>query len=311
MQHNTYDVEFYGPNAMCGVYYLGALRAGEEMARAVGDEDSAREYRRLFDNGRKWIDANLFNGEFYIQKIRGVPLDKIAPSLRSNMGSEGTEDPQYQLGSGCLADQLVGQYMAEVAGLGDLLAGANLRKTLASIYRYNFKRTLSEHNTVQRTYALNDEAGLVVCDYGKAARPRIPFPYYAEVWTGLEYTAASHMMFAGMMREGVEIIRNARARFDGEKRNPWDEPECGHHYARAMSAWSAVLAASGFRYHGGRESVSMLPRAGAGRVPVLLGERNGLGHVCRELADAPRSGWTTARWRAGRAAFAAPAYRRR
>ena len=195
------------------------------------------------------------------------------------MGSEGTEDPQYQLGSGCLADQLVGQYMAEVAGLGDLLAGANLRKTLESIYRYNFKRTLSGHNTVQRTYALNDEGGLVVCDYGKAARPRIPFPYYAEVWTGLEYTAASHMMFAGMMREGVEIIRNARARFDGEKRNPWDEPECGHHYARAMSAWSAVLAASGFHYHGGRESVSMLPPCGRRRVPVFLGQRYGLGDV--------------------------------
>jgi hypothetical protein len=151
--------------------------------------------------------------------------------------------------------------MAEVAGLGDLLTGANLRKTLESIYRYNFKRTLSGHETVQRTYALNDEGGLVVCDYGKAARPRIPFPYYAEVWTGLEYTAASHMMFAGMSRQAIDIIRNARARFDGEKRNPWDEPECGHHYARAMSAWSAVLGASGFRYHGGRESVAILPRA--------------------------------------------------
>ncbi|HEV2448058.1 MAG TPA: GH116 family glycosyl-hydrolase, partial [Candidatus Sulfopaludibacter sp.] len=65
VQHNTYDVEFYGPNPQCGIYYLGALRAGEEMARAVGD-GAAAGYRRLFESGRQWIDANLFNGEFYV-----------------------------------------------------------------------------------------------------------------------------------------------------------------------------------------------------------------------------------------------------
>ena len=260
VQHNTYDVEFYGPNPMCGIYYLGALRAGEEMARAVGDDGAAAEYRRLFENGRKWIDANLFNGEYYVQQIRGTEKSKIAPALMSTMGSEETENPQYQVGGGCLVDQLVGQYLAEVAGLGDLVSRANVRKTLQSIYRYNYKRTLAEHDTVQRTFALNDEAALVICDYGKARRPRIPFPYYAEVMTGFEYAAASHMLFAGMTREGVECIRNIRARYDGERRNPWDEAECGHHYARAMAAWSGVLALSGFRYHGASGTVWVMPR---------------------------------------------------
>ena len=263
VQHNTYDVEFYGPNGMCGIYYLGALRAGEEMARAVGDDAAAQEYRRLFDSGSKWIDANLFNGEYYIQQVRGVPADKIAPSLRSSMGSEGTENPEYQLGGGCLADQLVGQYMAEAAGLGNLVNGEHIRKTLESIYRYNFKRSLATHENVQRTFALNDEAAVVVCDYGKAKRPRIPFPYYAEVFTGLEYVAASHMLYAGMTREGVECIHATRARYDGERRNPWDEAECGHHYARAMAAWSGLLAMSGFRYHGATEAVTVLPRTSA------------------------------------------------
>ena len=57
VQHNTYDVEFYGPNPLCGIYYLGALRAAEEMARAVGDNGAAAEYRGLFERGSKWIDA--------------------------------------------------------------------------------------------------------------------------------------------------------------------------------------------------------------------------------------------------------------
>ena len=108
---------------------------------------------------------------------------------------------------------------------------------------------------MQRTYALNDEAGLLVCDYGKAERPKIPFPYYAEVWTGLEYSTAALMLYAGMVREGLECIAESRARYDGVKRNPWDEPECGHHYARAMSAWSGVLALSGFRYHAPKAAV--------------------------------------------------------
>jgi non-lysosomal glucosylceramidase len=259
VQHNTYDVEFYGPNPMCGIYYLAALRAGEEMARAVGDS-SAAEYRRLFESGRKWIDANLFHGEFFVQKIRGFSKDEIAPSLRSTMGADDTEHPQYQVGEGCLVDQLVGQYLAEVAGLGSLVSEEHIKKTLASIYRYNHKKSLVNHDTVQRTYALNDESAMVICDYGKAERPRIPFPYYAEAWTGLEYTIAAHMLYAGMTREGLECIENVRSRYDGVKRNPWDEPECGHHYARAMSAWSGVLALSGFRYHGARAAVIAAPR---------------------------------------------------
>jgi uncharacterized protein (DUF608 family) len=255
VQHNTYDVEFYGPNPQCGIFYLGALRAGEEMARAVGDTASAADYRALFERGSQWIDANLFNGEFYIQKIRGVAKDKIAPNLLSDMGSANTEIPEYQVGGGCLLDQLIGQYLAEVAGLGPLVSTANIHKTLESIWRYNYKRTLVGHDCVERTYVLNDEPALMVCDYGQAERPHVPFPYYAESWTGLEYLAAAHLLFAGMTREGVEAVRNVRARYDGERRNPWNEPECGHHYARAMSSWSTLLAASGFRYHGGRQSV--------------------------------------------------------
>lgn len=259
VQHNTYDVEFYGPNPMCGIYYLGGLRAAEELARAAGDRIAADLYRRLFEQGGRWIDANLFNGEFYIQKVRGFRKDEIAKDLRSSMGAEDTENPEYQAGAGCLVDQLVGQYLADAGGLGPLVSPENIRTTLHSIYRYNYKRSLAEHDNVERTYALNDEAAVVVCDYGKAERPRIPFPYFAEAWTGLEYTAAALMMRWGMTEQGVEIVRSARARFDGEKRNPWDEAECGHHYARAMSSWSTLLAMSGFRYDGANQAVSTTP----------------------------------------------------
>jgi non-lysosomal glucosylceramidase len=260
VQHNTYDVEFYGPNPMCGIYYLGALRAGEEMARAAGDQAAAQTYRQLFEQGSRWVDANLFNGEFYVQKPRGFRKEEIANHLRSDMGSENTEAPEYQVGAGCLVDQLVGQYLADISGLGPLVSPAKIRATLQSIYRYNYKRSLVEHDNTERTFALNEEASVVICDYGKAERPLVPFPYFAETMTGFEYTAAVLMMSWGMVDEGVECLRNTRLRYDGEKRNPWDEAECGHHYARAMAAWSSVVALSGFSYDGAKASVIAIPR---------------------------------------------------
>jgi uncharacterized protein (DUF608 family) len=277
VQHTTYDVEFYGPNPLCGIYYLAALRAAQEMALALGDSDAAREYRALFDKGSAWIDQNLFNGEYYIQKVRGIPKAQIALVTIGNMGADNPEAPEFQLGEGCLADQLIGQYLADLAGLGPLLDPAHIRKTLESIRKYNYRAQLFEHDSVQRVYALNDEPAVLVCDYGKGVRPKIPFPYYAEAWTGIEYLVAAQFIHAGMVAEGVETVENVRMRFDGERRNPWDEPECGHHYARAMSAWSSVVAYSGFDYHGARKSVALMPKSSAAGLSSFWSTASGWG----------------------------------
>jgi len=288
VQHNTYDVEFYGPNPQCGIYYLGALRAVEEMARAVGDADTAAECHRLFRSGSRWIDEKLFNGQYYIQQVRSIPRNQIAKATISDMGSDRPDKPDFQLGEGCLVDQMVGQYLAEVAGLGHLLDPLKIRKTLESIYRYNYKRQLYEHDSVQRIFAVNDEAALVICDYGSGKRPPIPFPYFAEVMTGFEYQAAVHMLYMGVVREGSECIENIRRRYDGERRNPWDEAECGHHYARAMAAWSAVPALSGFRYHGAEKSVTAMPRIHSARFSSIWSTAMGWG----TFAQAAQNGRT-------------------
>ena len=230
------------------------------MARTVGDNQSASEYRRVFESGSKWVDANLFNGEYYIQQIEGHPASDIAKGLRSGMGADDPQHPQYQVGDGCLVDQLLGQYLADVAGLGPLVTGEHVRKTLDSIYRYNHKAHLFDHDTVQRTFALNDEAALVICDYGRGKRPKIPFPYYAEVMTGFEHSTAALMLYQGMTDRGLECINDIRRRYDGVRRNPWDEAECGHHYARAMASWSGMLASSGFNYRGSDRCVIASPR---------------------------------------------------
>jgi hypothetical protein len=283
-QHNTYDIEFFGPNPLSGIWYLGGLRAAEEMARGVGDKAAAAEYGRLFENGSKWTDANLFNGEFYIQKVQGRPKSAIAEGLLWTAGAADTENPDFQMGEGCLADQVLGQYFSCIAGLGDLVESSKARQALASIHKYNFKPDLSEHESVQRTYALNDEAGLVICDYAGRERPVNPFPYYAEVWTGIEYQVAAHMFYEGMIEEGVEIIEAVRQRHDGVRRNPWNEPECGHHYARALAGWSAVLSLCGFDYSALEETVSLAPRMKANPVRGFWSMPTGWGSFTQSVA---------------------------
>jgi len=260
VQHNTYDVEFYGPNPLCGVYYLGALRAGEEIARVLGDADAASEYHRLFMNGSHWLDQNLFNGQYYVQKVEGRPAEQIAQGLRAGSGAANTLAPDYQMGDACLADQLLGQCQAHIAGLGYLLNEAKVRTALKSVYQYNYRPSLGEHADLQRTYALNDEGGVLVATYPLGKRPEIPFPYFGEIWTGLEYQLAASLAFEGMTTEALNIVESARRRFDGERRNPWNEPECGHHYARAMASWGCFLAWSGFRYNAPQRELSLMPR---------------------------------------------------
>ncbi|HXH51596.1 MAG TPA: GH116 family glycosyl-hydrolase [Terriglobia bacterium] len=259
IQHNTYDIEFIGPNPFCGMWYLAALRAGEEMARAMGDASAAAEYQRTFRQGSAWVDANLFNGEFYVQKVGSIAKDDIAKGLQAGMGTADTEHPIYQVGTGCLSDQLMGQYFALIAGLGLLVNRDNVEKALRSIWRYNYKQNLGDHASVQRAYALNNEAGLIMCEYPHGERPQIPFPYFAEVWSGSEYAAAALMISMGLVAEGVQIVESTRRRFDGEKRNPWNEAECGYHYARPMSSWAPLLALSGFRYNGIEKAVAARP----------------------------------------------------
>ena len=176
--------------------------------------------------------------------MRGFRKDEIANNLRSDMGSENTQKlPSTSSARAAWWISLWASIWRTYAGWERWCRRKRYAPRFESIYRYNYKRSLAQHDNVQRTFALNDEASVVICDYGKAERPHIPFPYFAETMTGFEYTAAVLMMNWGMVDEGVECVRNMRARYDGEKRNPWDEAECGHHYARAMASWSAVRCA--------------------------------------------------------------------
>lgn len=240
-QHNTYDIEFFGENPLCGIYYLAGVRAVEELATVMDEPELAARCRTAFAQGSRRLDELLWNGSFYVQRLADVNAYK------------------YQHGIGCLSDQLLGQLHARILNLGDLVPAEHSRAALDAIFAHNFKRNFSRHHNTQRTYVLNDEAGLLMCSWPDGGRPNFPFVYSDEVWTGVEYHVAAHLMYEGRVAEGLEIVEAVRARHDGVRRNPWNEVECGHHYARSMSSWALLLALTGAHADMGRSELSFAP----------------------------------------------------
>uniref|UniRef100_A0A2B4S1T6 Lon protease homolog n=1 Tax=Stylophora pistillata TaxID=50429 RepID=A0A2B4S1T6_STYPI len=225
-QHNTMDINYKGPNPQMAVWYLGALKASEKMANYLGDKTFAKECKTLFDKGSKWVDEQLFNGDYY-EHLIPEGHEKIA-----------------QLGKGCLVDQLVGQYLSHTADLGYVLSKKNIQKTLKSIMKYNLVSNFNEHFNTFRSFGVGDEKGLIMASYPKGDLLDFPFPYYTEIMTGFEYSTGAHMLYEGQTENGLSVFKNIRNRYDGYKRNPFNEGEYGHHYARAMAAWAGILGMS-------------------------------------------------------------------
>ncbi len=246
-QHNTMDVNYFGPNPQMQFWYLGALKAASAMATAMKDKAFAKECDRIFASGSAWTDANLFNGEYYEHRITD-------PETFAFLDENETMIPDFQLGKGCLVDQLVGQYMAHICGLGYLADKEKIRTTLRSIMKYNFVEDIHGHFNNMRSYVFDGESALLMASWPKG-RLKVPFPYFAEAMTGFEYTAAVGMIYEGMTDDAFKCIKAIRDRFDGRKRNPFSEPECGHHYARSMASWSAIPALSGFHFSAVERSI--------------------------------------------------------
>ena len=258
-QHHTLDMELFGPNAWLNGFYLAALKAGAEMAEALGAQEKAVEYADLFRKGKEWSDRHLFNGEYYIQQLdlkdRSV-LDQY--SVGKTLFGDSTADSywdaehqeiKYQTGEGCMVDQVIAQWHANLCGLGEIFDKEQTYKALQSIYLYNYKENLRDHVNPCRLYAMNDEAGTLICAWptGKY-EPVIAAPYAQETWSGCEYQVAAHMIQEGLVEEGLKITQAVRNRYDGEKRNPWNEFECGSNYARSMASYALLNAYSGFEF---------------------------------------------------------------
>ena len=287
--HNTYDIEFWGPDGMCTSIYLGALSALSKMARAVGEAADATAYEELALRCARFMDEQLFNGEYYQQKVQymGLRSDSFARAM-SQVDEHSSEmqrllkkeGPKYQYGNGCISDGVIGAWMARTYGIETPLARENVRSTLQAIFKHNFKTDLAQHANAQRSgYAMGHEPGLLLCSWPKGGKPTLPFVYSDEVWTGIEYQVASHLIAEGFVREGLTIVKALRSRYDGRVRNPWNEYECGNYYARAMSSYSLLGALAGFRYSAVQRTLWFGPAVAARPFRTFFSTASGFGTI--------------------------------
>lgn len=244
-QANTYDIAFYGANTYVGSLYLSALKAAGKMADLMGDAEFSKKCNTIFESGKKLSVDKLWNGEFFIQD---VDLKKHA---------------QFQYGPGCLSDQLFGQTWAHLYDLGYIYPEQNVKRALQSIWKYNWAPAVgvqTKNHKPERIYADSDEPGLLVATW--------PFNkhmgedgvrYRDEVWTGIEYQVATNMIYEGMVDEGLSLIKSIHQRYNPAKHNPWNEIECGDHYARALASWGVLVALQGYQYDGPQKMLSIDP----------------------------------------------------
>jgi non-lysosomal glucosylceramidase len=258
-QHHTLDNELFGPNAWLSGFYLGALKAAALMARHLGEDSEI--FETLFERGKSWAAKHLFNGEHFIQRIDLDDANAVRDfGCGDKYWDEASRQIKYQIGEGCGIDQVVAQWHADQYGLGDLFEPAQVRSALRAIYRHNFRRSFRNDFNACRIYALNDEGGVIMVHWPEGARkPAIPITYDREVMTGFEYAYADHLIRRGMTRKGLSVVERVRHRYDGNKRNPFAEVECGYYYARAMSSYALLLSFSGFHCDRGKGEIGFNP----------------------------------------------------
>ena len=252
-QYNTLDASWFGPISWISSLYVAALRAGAAMAREMEDGAFATECDTLADRGGAWMAENLFDGEYFYHQRD--------PKHPEAFGS----------GVGCHIDQVFGQGWAHQLGLGRVLPRDPTISALKSLWRYNFTPDVGpyrERYATGRWYAMPGEAGLIMCTFPKGGereargdKPTHGFAgYFNECMNGFEYQAAGHLIAEGLVQEGLAVTRAIHDRYHPSRRNPYNEVECGDHYARSMASFGVYVSVCGFEYHGPKGHLGFAPR---------------------------------------------------
>ncbi len=282
-QHHTLDMELFGPSAWLEGFYLAALFCVAEMAEFLGEDNIAQKYRALYEKGKKYLNSELFSGEYFIQKI-----DLSDKSITERFGcsdlywNDETKEIKYQIAGGCDIDQLCAQWHANILSLDRIFDKDKTDIALSNLYKNNFKENLREFDNPWRVFALNDEASAIICTYPEGSlKPQIPIPYCEESMTGFEYQLATLLMSEGKIEEGLKIVKAIRNRFKGDNRNPFNEFECGSNYARSMASFAAVPLLSGFYFDMPKKAIGFEPKL-EGDFKALWSLEGAWGNVIRK-----------------------------
>jgi uncharacterized protein (DUF608 family) len=258
-QHHTLDMELFGANSWLTGFYLGALKAMVSMAAVCGDDVFSQKCAQLLQKGQQEV-KKCFNGTHFCQPIdlKKVSLLDNWEEIKAVYWNEECGELKYQIGEGVAIDACLGEFFASFYGIGHVLDEKMTRQTLRKIFSDNF-RSMKEHINPWRSFAVNDEKGVCICTWSQN-KPAIPLPYNSEMMNGFEWAFASHLLLCGMNEEALQVIRAVRQRYDGVKRNPWNEFECGSNYARSMASFALLPIISGFKFDLPNKTIGFAPK---------------------------------------------------
>jgi uncharacterized protein (DUF608 family) len=229
----TYDAwDFLGYSAYVSSIWLAALKATKEMAQVLGDKAYARKMDEVYVKAQDNMGKLLWNGEYY--------------NLWHDPSSGKTN---YY----CMADQLNGQWYANILKLGDIFGKDHVNSALKAIYKYNYRPEAGLLNGVlpERYQGKGAESvgGVAfVSDWHQRDNP----------WTGIEYAVASLLIQEGFVKEGLTIIKNVYDRYQ-QAGLTWNHIECGGHYYRAMDVWEILPDLGGLSYDAPKQELDFKP----------------------------------------------------
>lgn len=271
VQANTYDIAFYGANTYVGSLYLAALKAASAMASIMNDTAFAQRCAAIAQVGENNTVKRLWNGEYFVQDV------------------DLKEHPEYQYKDGCLSDQLFGQTWNHLNNLGYIYPKDKVKQALESIWKYNWAPDVAAQNKIhppERTYASFGEPGLLVCTWPKSEHMgEKGVRYRDEVWTGQEYQVATSMIYNDMIDEALSIVKAVDERYSPQKHNPWNEIECGDHYARAMASWGVMLALEDYYYNGPKGIISFNPKIQSSHFEGFFTTAEAWGNIKQDMQD--------------------------
>ncbi len=162
----TYDNwTMTGDSAYTGGLWIAALEAAIEMGSLTGDTDNVKLYTGWLAESRKAFKEILWNGTYFnFDNSSSIYHDSI------------------------MADQLAGQWYAEVTGLDPITDAAHIESALRTIYKHNVMGF--ENGTMGAVNGMRPDGTVdTSCEQSQ------------EVWTGTTYALAALMLHRGMQEE--------------------------------------------------------------------------------------------------------------
>ena len=197
------------------------------------------------------MEEKLWNGEYY--------------RLYNDEGGTAKGDKS----EGCLTDQIIGQWVAHLTGLGYLFKEEHVKSALKKVLDFSYKPDFGLRNCTWPEYP----------DRFPIEKSDLWVDQANTTWSGVELAFASFLIYEGFYKEGLEVAKTVNTRYRKASLY-WDHQEFGGHYYRPMSAWGIVNALLGMSVN--QDEYTFNPKIPKKTFRLFFSTAKGTSHYIKE-----------------------------